>query len=328
MRLMAIAIMTVGLCFAAGCGNPAEGGAADGRGGAIPEGATKITPETDLHPPVVQSGEWNDPVPIAGPVNTAGVEDAPVISSDGTDLYFFFTPDASAPAGEQLTDGYTGVWRCQVSGESWTEPQRVKLSDGLSLDAPMALRMDTLWFASIREGNYGEDGDIWKGWEEGEDWEWINAGELLNGEYDIGECCFASTQYPGMEEGMICARSADFGEYGGYDLWRLERLESQWQPPENLGGVVNSSTDDGWPAAHPECDELYITRMSSDLGYPGPSIYRSQLTTAGWSEPIEIVSSYVGDAAVDAAGNLYFTHHYVDSTGSTIETDIYVCSPK
>jgi len=38
-----------------------------------------------------------------------------------------------------------------------------------------------------------------------------------------------------------------------------------------------------------------------------------------------MVSHYVGDAAMDPDGNLYFTHHYINAGGATIETDIYVC---
>ena len=67
------------------------------RAAAIPADAVKQTPETDPYPPVMHSVEWSDPVPVPGPVNTAGVEDAPVISRDGNTMFLFFTPDASVP---------------------------------------------------------------------------------------------------------------------------------------------------------------------------------------------------------------------------------------
>ena len=37
------------------------------------------------------------------------------------------------------------------------------------------------------------------------------------------------------------------------------------------------------------------------------------------------VLRHVGDVALDPDGNIYFTHHYIDESGATIETDIYVC---
>ena len=44
---------------------------------AIPEDAVKMTPETDHFPPRLVAGDFDLPVPLEGPVNTAGVEDAP-----------------------------------------------------------------------------------------------------------------------------------------------------------------------------------------------------------------------------------------------------------
>jgi hypothetical protein len=62
----------------------------------------------------------------------------------------------------------------------------------------------------------------------------------------------------------------------------------------------------------------------SGHGSPGPAIYRCERSGDGWSDPVEIVSGYVGDPGLDAAGNLYFTHVFFDSTLHKIEADIYV----
>jgi len=50
----------------------------------IPENAVKATPETDLFPPQLHSNEYAEPVPMPGPVNTAGAEDSPFITPDGS----------------------------------------------------------------------------------------------------------------------------------------------------------------------------------------------------------------------------------------------------
>ena len=55
----------------------------------IAEDAVKMTPETDLWPPVIHSSEWSDPIPMPGAINTAGVENAPVISA----VISTFTPN-------------------------------------------------------------------------------------------------------------------------------------------------------------------------------------------------------------------------------------------
>ena len=65
------------------------------RSEAIPEGAQKGLPSTDHHPPVMHSSFWFEPIPLEGPINTAGAEDSPFILPDGNTLYFFFAPDVS-----------------------------------------------------------------------------------------------------------------------------------------------------------------------------------------------------------------------------------------
>ena len=68
--------------------------------------AVKMTPQTDYHPPILYSDEWEEPVPLPYPVNTAGAEDSPFIMPDGNTLYFFFTPDPAVPVEKQLIDGH------------------------------------------------------------------------------------------------------------------------------------------------------------------------------------------------------------------------------
>ncbi len=79
------------------------------RESAIPSDAVKMTPATDVHPPVLHSSGWDAPVPLSSVINTAGAEDSPFILPDGNTLYFFFTPDVSVPAEKQVLDGVTGI---------------------------------------------------------------------------------------------------------------------------------------------------------------------------------------------------------------------------
>jgi hypothetical protein len=286
---------------------------------AIPFDAVKQTPATDLYPPVVHSFDFSNPEPLPGLVNTPGSEDAPVISRDGNTLFFFFTPDSSVPADEQLYDCVSGVWWCQRSGRSWTDPERCWLSDNLALDGPLCEQDGTLWFASYRAGGY-KDVDVYTATWDGLSWSWGNAGAQLNGDYQIGEVYLTATG-----DTMVYQRDSSFGIYGAYDLWESYRDGNEWTLPVNLGPDVNSSTYDGWPYLSPNGNELWFTRFVSEGGYQGPAIYRCYRTAQGWSTPEEVVSNYVGDPGMDRDGNLYFTHHFVNEGGQTIETDIYVC---
>ena len=118
----------------------------------IPVDAVKMSPDTDLLPPVLHSDLWQKPVPMEGPINTAGAEDAPVITPDGNTFFFFFTPDASVLPEKQLLDSVSGIWWSKKVNGTWSEPERIILNDDLALDGPLCIQGNTLWFASIRVG--------------------------------------------------------------------------------------------------------------------------------------------------------------------------------
>ncbi|HDN50737.1 MAG TPA: hypothetical protein ENG06_03070, partial [Thermoplasmatales archaeon] len=100
----------------------------------IPDDAVKMTPETDVFPPVLHSDAWEEPVPMEGPVNTAGAEDSPFITPDGSTFFFFFTPDVKVPPEKQLIDGATGIWWSKKESGIWGEPERIVLHYDVSLD--------------------------------------------------------------------------------------------------------------------------------------------------------------------------------------------------
>jgi len=85
----------------------------------IPADAIKAIPENDDHPPVLHSDEFEQPVPLASPINTAGAEDSPFIPADRNELYFFFTPDVDVPVEKQILDGVTGMYVSKYINGAW-----------------------------------------------------------------------------------------------------------------------------------------------------------------------------------------------------------------
>jgi len=309
--------ITVSTIFLSGCVEEKS------REDAIPDDAIKYTPEMDLFLPVIHSTEWSDPVPMPGPVNTAGGEDACFILPDGNTFFFFFTPDVNVPANEQLFDGVTGIWWCQKQGNTWTEPTRVLLSTNLALDGAPFYQDNTLWFASFRVVNYGEDGDMWTATYENGEWKnWENAGQLLNEVYNIGEMHLSSDGNT-----MYFHRESSPGS-GEYDLFTTTFIDNNWTEPENLGPPISTTMDDSRPFVTEDENELWFTRPSTK-GYTGPAVCQSIKNPDGtWGEPVEIVSNFAGEPTLDVEGNLYFVHHFFDESMTMIEADIYVAYRK
>ncbi len=284
----------------------------------IPEDAVKITPETDLFPPVLHSNLWSAPVPLPGPVNTAGAEDSPVITPDGNNLFFFFTPDANVLPGLQGADGISGIWWSQKIEGQWSEPQRVLLFTGESLDSPFHVQGDVLWLGSARSvENYGPHDIYTVTWPQGAWATCQNAGALLNSTYDVGQLALTTGG-----ETMYFDRYDSAGD--DFDLYRTEYTDT-WLEPAAMTEIVNTPANEGQPCLSPDNSEFWFMRDISGFGYPGPSLHRCAASDSTWADPEEILSQFSGDVAIDADGNLYFSHVFVNSTFDIIESDIYVC---
>ncbi|MBN1390386.1 MAG: PD40 domain-containing protein [Candidatus Thermoplasmatota archaeon] len=280
----------------------------------IPADSVKVTPETDVHPPILHSDEFEEPVPMPGLVNTRGGEDSPFILPDGNTFYFFFTPDVSVPAEKQVIDDVTGIYGSRRGNGTWTEPKRVWLQDPgkLALDGAHTIVGDTMWFASAREGYTGlhwftadrVDGE-WENWQ--------YAGDRLI-ELEVGELHFVGDD--------LYFHSGREGGKGQYDIWTMKRIGDDWSTPVNIE-EVNTAENEGWPYLTPDGREMWFTRT-----YMGtPSIWRSFNINGVWQEPVLILEMFAGEPSLDEDGNLYFVHHFFEND-IMIEADIYVCYRK
>ncbi len=284
----------------------------------IPASAVKMTPETDLFPPILHSDKYQTPVPLGGGVNTAGGEDSSFILPDGNTLYFFFTPDVNIPAELQVLDGVTGVYVSHKQNNQWLPAERVVLQDEgeLSMDGAVCVQGNKMWFASVRQWNLREI-DIWTAdFKDGRWQNWQNAGKQLNVDYEMGEMHITA------DGNEIYYHSMRAGGKGGVDIWVTRKVNGEWQTPENVS-VVNSPETDGWPFVTQDGNELWFLRI-----YQGtPAVYVSYKSNGQWSEPELIISQFAGEPSVDNAGNIYFVHHYYKDS-RMIEADIYVAYRK
>jgi hypothetical protein len=246
---------------------------------------------------------------LEGPVNTAGAEDAPFISSDGEMLFFFFTPDVRVPAEKQLLDGVTGIYLSMKEDRAWGQPQRVWLQEPgrLALDGCPAFHDEVLWFCTAREGLTGLQWFTAK-WSEGtwSDWRIHD----FDPSYQVGELHIHAEQ--------LYFHSARPGGQGGNDLWMARKVADEWGSPVNIE-AVNSPEEESRPFLTQDGQQLWFTRS-----YQGsPAIFRSLRVAQGWGSPQLILSQFAGEPTLDPTGNIYFVHHYYEE-GRMIEADIYV----
>jgi hypothetical protein len=282
---------------------------------AIPATAVKITPEMDLYPPILHSDEYEEPVPMPYPINTAGAEDSGFMMPDGNTFYLWFTPDPNIPVQQQILDGVTGLYVSKKVNGEWQEPKRIWLQDPgtLALDGCLFVQDNTMWFASARTGYTGMH---WftASFVNGEWTDWEDAG--FNPDYEVGELHISAD---GQE---LYFHSARLGGKGQYDIWVSRKENGQWLPPQNVE-AVNSPEADGWPFLTQDGNELWFTRT-----YKGtPAIFRSKRVNGEWQEPELIISQFAGEPSLDNEGNIYFTHHFFKDN-VMLEADYYVARRK
>ena len=247
------------------------------REGSIPGNAIKMFPAIDIYPPILNSSEWHDPIPLGAPVNTAGAEDSPFITPDGKTLYFFFTPDPNIPAEQQLFDNVTGIWVSdKQSNGSWSEPERVVLQEKgkLALDGCEFVQGNLMWFCSAREGYSGVS--LFTAKRMNGKWQDVQyAGDKIMKEYEVGEMHISAN---GSE---LYFHSGRTGGKGGLDIWMSKMDESkEWQEPVNIA-IVNTADNEGWPYLSSDGSELWFTRFYSG----SPAIFRSIRINGTFSEP-------------------------------------------
>lgn len=276
----------------------------------IPTTQPKITPEMDIYPPKSETSEYEDPVPLPYPVNTAGAEDSAFIMPDGNTLYVWFTPSPQIPVEQQVMDGVTGIYVFHKTPEGWSSAERVMLQDPgkLALDGCGFVQNNIIWFCTAREGYTGlhwftaeHKNGIWQNWQNTD----------FTPAFEVGELHITAD---GTE---LYFHSARTGGQGGYDIWMSKNIDGIWQEPENLA-VLNSPHTDGWPFISQDGSELWFTRA---IG--APELYRSRRVNEEWTEPEKMFSNFAGEASMDNVGNIYFTHHFYRDN-IMLEADIYI----
>jgi hypothetical protein len=187
---------------------------------------------------------------------------------------FKICPTQNFTDGNDLGDGtdnlYTSTY--STSDRKWSQPQ--KLSVNVNLDKNKK-KIDFI----VKEENGNADlylttliNGIWTPPQK--------LGSSINSEFSESGACMTS-------DGSILYFSSNRpGGYGGYDIYRCERLENgEWGPAVNLGKSVNSAKDEETPYILPDDLTLYFSSQGhGSIG--GYDVFISTMNDDGfWGQP-------------------------------------------
>jgi peptidoglycan-associated lipoprotein len=190
---------------------------------------------TDIFKTTLSKKGWTAPEPLDNSVNTSDEEGAAIFNYNYTTLYF---TRCVQEKGERFG---CSIMLAKPQGDSWTEPENLKLVADSMVAAHPALSADglTMYFCSNILGGFGGS-DLWKvsrGSEDDNLWsEPVNLGATVNtaGEELFPTVCrdtlhFASNGHPG---------------YGGLDIYKAWQNSDGIWTVENMGAPINSNADD------------------------------------------------------------------------------------
>ncbi len=175
------------------------------------------------------NGSWGPPVSLSANINTVQREGASTISADGRHIIF-------TVCGASGCD----LYESRKTGNEWSRPKNMGPNiNSTRWDAQPSLSADgrELYFVSERPGGFGGY-DIWysqltdKGWSKA-----INLGPEVNTPQD------EISPYIHVNNRELYLVSNGLPGYGGYDIYKVQKNESGWSLPVNLGKPLNDHHD-------------------------------------------------------------------------------------
>lgn len=175
------------------------------------------------------NGSWGPPVSLSSNINSIQREGASTISADGRHIIF-------TVCGTSGCD----LYESRKTGNNWSKPKNLGPNiNSQRWDAQPSLSADgrELYFVSERAGGFGGY-DIWyaqltdKGWSKA-----VNLGPEVNTPQD------EISPYIHVNNRELYLVSNGLPGYGGYDIYKVEKIDSGWSLPVNLGKPLNDHHD-------------------------------------------------------------------------------------
>ena len=235
--------------------------------------------------------DWAPPENLGPTVNSASDDGGASITGDGLELYFC----SIRPGGYGGFDIY--VTRRATRDSPWDPP--TNLGATVNTSSPEfypTVSSDglELYFSGYnRSGGYGGF-DLYVSKRSTGNDPWgpaSNLGPAVNcPAHDATPCLSA--------DGLLLFLASDrAGGYGNFDIWMTRRAgrSAPWQPPVNLGPIVNGPTLEQSVVLAPDGSALYFARADKDTK---------------WKAPILPIVDFNGDGKVDGKEVLALAQHW------------------
>lgn len=204
---------------------------------------------------ISQKGKNDWSKPTIAPFST-GEDEAAYITRTGDKIFFAsFRP---LPDGSTTRKYDMNIWYAEKTKEGWSDPQPI------SSNINKSMRMREEWPTNYEAGPFTDKAGNLYFWTKGTKSKATNlyfAPLKSNGAFGksvelielSSDKNYDTEPYLSLDEDIIFFASDDRSDsYGGSDIYYSKKINSQWSKPKNLGPIVNSSGNEGFPSLSPD----------------------------------------------------------------------------
>ncbi len=236
-------------------------------------------------------------------INTQYADFSSNISLDGKALYY----TSRRPWADKSSDNFRDpmlnhfpedIYQATRNGESWLAPDRMNMCKPQFNEATVSVSID-----ERRVYTYNDKigiGDIYFS-------DYIDGkfSEILPVEFkDVNDSKWWDTHYTVSPDGKLIFFVSDKpGGYGKRDIYFMEKVGSEWSKPQNMGGNINTWSDEDSPFMGLDNNTLYFS--SNDSSSMGEfDIFMTVRDENGmWSEPVNL-----GYPINSVGDDIFYTH--------------------
>tara|TARA_B100000674_G_scaffold305098_1_gene253343 strand:- start:500 stop:2692 length:2193 start_codon:yes stop_codon:yes gene_type:complete len=230
------------------------------RSGAEGKGTNDVNGQVypDLYASKLQrDGKWTAPTPLQGDkisgVNTAYAEGGPAMNAKMNEIYFTRCKNFD---GKDKKEKSCQIYSSKKRGVAYGEAIVLEIgNDSVIVAHPTLTNKDqTIFFVSNMKGGRGGK-DIWTADYDKKKKTWINIRNLGPEVNTPGD-----ELYPFVHaDSTLYFSSNGHVGIGGFDIFKVEKLEDGWGPVTNLKVPINSSSDDISIIFEAESERGYLT---------------------------------------------------------------------